>query len=111
MMNDFIVYDKVSWHFPEGEKCPNLDTAKAHLIAIMKWLKENNLLSDEGKEIFELGIDSDFSLTSSMLTEKGNEIIKKGYTEWLKKIDYQSDVDLRFWDEILNEIQKSYKNK
>jgi len=78
-MTKIKIYDKVSWHYPEGN-CTSLKAAKSHFIAIMKWLKENELLSHEGEEIFDLGIiDSDFSITSSMLNKKGNDVIMKCY--------------------------------
>jgi hypothetical protein len=93
-----IVYDKVSWHFPEGKNCPSLEVAKKHFIVIMEWLNKNELLSEEGIEYFNLGIDSDFSLTSSMLTEIGNEILDKSYKIWLKSINYNSEIN---WTEII----------
>jgi hypothetical protein len=34
------VYDKVSWHFPEGKNCPDIETAKNHFIKLMNWLKK-----------------------------------------------------------------------
>jgi len=87
-MTEIKVYDKVSWHYPEGKNYSSLEAAKSHFIAIMNWLKENELLSEEGKEICDLGIDSDFSLTSSMLNGKGNDIITKYYSDWLRSFDY-----------------------
>lgn len=87
-MNKFKVYDKVSWHFPEGKNCPSLEVALNHIEIIMKWLNENNLLSAEGVEMLEIGIDSDFSITSTMLSKNGNEIMSQNYSEWLKTIRY-----------------------
>lgn len=100
-MTDMIVYDKVSWHYPEGQKCPSLESAKVHFIAVMMWLKNNNLLSDEGKEILGLGIDADFSILSSMFNTKGNDILKKYYSVWLKSIDYSNKIDLHILDDGL----------
>jgi hypothetical protein len=105
-MTDMIVYDKVSWHYPEGQNCPNLEAAKVHFIAVMAWLKQNNLLSDEGKEILELGIDADFSIASSMLNAKGNDVLKKNYSIWLKSIDYSNKIDLHVLDDGLREYTK-----
>lgn len=89
-MSKIKVYDKVSWHYPEGKDCPNIDAAKGHFQVVMKWLAENNLLTKEGKEIYDLGIDSNFSITSSMLTERGNHVFENYYSKWLKAIDYKS---------------------
>jgi hypothetical protein len=97
-MSDLEIYDKVSWHFPEGKDCPSLEDAKAHFIAVMRWLKENSLLSDEGEEALELGIDSDFSITSSMLNSKGNEVFDKYYADWLQSIGYAKKPNLAILD-------------
>ncbi|MBL4940037.1 MAG: hypothetical protein COB46_13640 [Rhodospirillaceae bacterium] len=106
-MSNIEVYDKVSWHFPEGQNCPSLKVAKEHFVAVMEWLKENNLLSDEGKEVLELGVDSDFSITSSMLNPKGNEILKKYYLDWLRSIDYTNKPNLTLLNDGLKMTQNS----
>jgi len=101
-MSKYKVYDKVPWHYPEGKNCPSLSAAKIHLKSIMNWLKNKNLLSDEGLEIYNIGVDADFAITSSMLTKKGNEIMQKGYSNWLKMIDYNQPVDLSYWESIFD---------
>lgn len=106
-MSDIIVYDKVSWHYPEGQNCPNLETAKLHFESVMRWLKENRLLSHEGEEVFELGIDADFSITSLMLNKKGNNVFVKYYSSWLKSIDYSKSIDLTVLENGLQTHQSS----
>jgi hypothetical protein len=106
-MAKITVYDKVSWHYPEGKNCPSVEAAKVHLSAVMKWLNKNNLLSEEGKEIFEIGVDVDFSITSSMLNEKGNDVLKKYYSSWLKTVDYSKNIDLKILDNGLREHKNS----
>ena len=96
------VYDQVAWHYPEGRGCPSLDAAKRHLRAAMKWLQINNLLSDYGEEIYNVGVDRDFALTSDMLTIKGNEILSEAYQEWLRQIDYRQEPDMSVLDGLLN---------
>ena len=105
-MADIVVYDKVSWHYPEGKNCPSLEAAKVYFLAVMKWIKENGLLSAEGEEVLELGIDPDFSITSSMLNKKGNDVLKKQYSSWLKTINYYDNIDLKILDDGL----RKYKN-
>lgn len=61
----------------DEDNCPSQEAAKLHFLDIKKWLEENELLSDEGREIMGLGIDGDFSITSQMLNKQGNEISKK----------------------------------
>ena len=102
-MDDIIVYDKVSWHHPEGQNCPNLEAAKVHFRFIMKWLKENSLLSEEGEEILKFGICANFSITSPMLNGKGNNILEKHYSNWLKTVDYPKNISLNILDDALLE--------
>lgn len=106
-MSDIKVYDKVSWHFPEGQNCKSLEVAKVHFTAIMEWLKVNNLLSNEGEEVWDLGIDSNFSITSSMLNSKGNEVFKKYYSDWLRSIDYTNKPNLTPLNDGLEMIKNS----
>lgn len=100
-MKEVTIYDKVSWHYPNGKNCPSLEAAKRHFEILMKWLMENNLLSDEGKEAFEAGIDSDFSITSSMLNDKGNKILERCYARWLKSIDYSGNINIKILEDCL----------
>ena len=104
MMADIKVYDKVSWHFPEGKNCPSLEAAKRHFVEIMDWLKTNNLLSEAGLEIYEIGIDSDFAITSDMLSEKGNKIFRRSYTDWLKTVEYGQTANLNMLNNQLLKI-------
>lgn len=104
-MSNIVVYDKVSWHFPEGKDCPSLEAAKAHFNVLLAWLKKHDLLSDEGREIFDLGVDADFSITSSMLNKKGNDVLSKHYVDWLRSIDYSGNVDMKILDDGLSEYK------
>ena len=81
-------YDKVSWHFPDGKDCPSLEAAKVHFDVLMEWLQSRHLLSEEGQEAMEFGIDSDFSLTSYMLTDRGNRLLTACYAEWASTVTY-----------------------
>ncbi len=108
-MSKITVYDKVSWHFPEGKDCPSIEAAKVHFRAIMKWLKENNLLNEEGMEAYEIGLDDDFAITSSMLNEVGNEILKKHYFDWLKAVGYKEYIDEKDM-QLLDNALSGYRN-
>lgn len=94
-------YDKVSWHFPEGKNCPSLDSAKIHFCVVMKWLQENGLLSDEGAEAIDCGIDADFSITARMLTPRGNRVLEQCYESWLKAVQYGEQPVTQLLDEHL----------
>lgn len=81
-------YDEVQWHYPDGKGCPGLDAAKIHFRVVTGWLKENGLLSPEGVESVDSGIDSDFALTTHMLTPRGIRILEKCYPQWLRTVHY-----------------------
>lgn len=101
-MSSFKVYDKVKWHYPDGEGCPDLESAKQHISAVMNWLNNSNLLSDEGREMLELSIDSDFSITSSMLSESGNKVLQKNYSKLLQNVNYSKKPTKEKMDQYLS---------
>lgn len=105
-MYEIEVYDKVSWHYPEGKDCPSLDAAMRHFKIIMEWLKKKNLLSQYGEEIYDAGIDSDFALTSDMLTDKGNLVLQKCYRKWLKTINYEKVPSVELLEECLKSLNQ-----
>jgi len=98
-MKEIRIYDKVSWHYPEGKGCPDLETAKKHFRILLDWLKKNNLLTDYGKEVYEIGVDSDFTITSDMLNEVGNSIMEKCYKKWLTTFNYGGPVNTSLLDD------------
>lgn len=74
------VYDKAAWHIDAGE---NNDVVLCHFAFILSWCEKNNLLSEEGQEIIQLGVDNSISLHSRMFTDKGNEFMNKYYDEFI----------------------------
>lgn len=98
-----VVYDKVSWHFPEGKNCPSLSDAKKHFEIIMGWARDKKLLSSEGVELLEIGVDSDFSISSSMLNKEGDLFFKKKYSEFIGEIKYGEEKDY-----ILSKLNRLY---
>ncbi len=108
-MGNGTTYDKVSWHFPDGKNCPSLGAAKVHFDVVMRWLGSQELLSPEGREAIEIGIDSDFSLTSYMLTDTGNKLLAVCYAEWARTIQYGIRPSVRLLEDCLRNIQSSNK--
>lgn len=78
------VYDKVAWHIDAGE---NYDVVLSHFAFILSWCEKNNLLSAEGQEIVQMGVDDSISLHSRMFTEKGNKFMNKYYDEFISATD------------------------
>ncbi|HPE41359.1 MAG TPA: hypothetical protein PLI77_09770 [Bacteroidales bacterium] len=98
-----VVYDKFSWHYPEGQNC-TYNEAKRYFFILMSWLKKQELLSEEGLESFDVGIDDDFSINSHMLNNKGNLFLKQYYDKWMKKNSY-SDLDTNLLDNMYKEFE------
>lgn len=74
------IYDKAIWHIDAGE---NKKTVLDHFAFIMNWSQENSLLSNEGIEILELGIDDSISINSRMLNERGNLFMTMYYDSFI----------------------------
>jgi hypothetical protein len=72
-------YDSAKWH-PEG--------GSAHLKQITALLKNKGLLSPEGLEAADAGVDSEYSLTAHMLTPEGKNFMDKNYSDWTKARRY-----------------------
>ncbi len=104
-MGSGTIYDKVSWHFPDGKNCPSLEAAKIHFDIVMRWLESRNLLSAEGREAMQVGIDSDFSLTSYMLTDKGNQLLAMCYAEWASTLQYGTQPSMTLLEDCLRRIE------
>ena len=104
-MGSGTTYDKVSWHFPDGKHCPSLEAAKVHLDVVMHWLESQHLLSAEGHEAMEVGIDSDFSLTSYMLTDKGNQLLATCYAEWARTVRYGTRPSVKLLEKCLRRVE------
>lgn len=96
---DIVVYDKVKWHYPDGKNCPDLPHAKQHFVILMEWLSRKGYLTEYGKEMYETGIDADFSLTSEMVMQPASELLAKNYNEWLADLKYDGLASGSFWDE------------
>lgn len=103
-MTNITVYDKVKWHYPEGKGCPNLDAAKVHFDVAMNWLKKKKLLSSYGEKLLDVGIDSDFAITSDMLTEDGNRVFSACYKKWLSSVVYGKKPNTEEFDRCYNSI-------
>ena len=80
------VYDKASWHIDAGEN----ETDVIHRFKIIfEFLSRNNMLSDEGLEILEIGIEDSISLHERLLNETGRIFMNKNY-DGISGIDNKS---------------------
>lgn len=74
------VYDKANWHLINDM---SKELVLKHFSFIMNWANNNQLLSDEGKEILELGVDESISLHSRMFNERGNKFMENFYDKYI----------------------------
>lgn len=97
---NMIIYDKASWHIDAGM---NEQEVLQRLQKVFNFLNENDMLSDEGKEQYEIGIDDSCSLNERTVTSKGNEFLKEYYNDVIN-----NDADSIF--EALTEKLKMYSS-
>ena len=76
------IYDKAQWHIDAGE---NTENVVKKLKIVLTFLDSKELLSDEGKEILDLGVDSSVSIHARMLNEKGNNFMSACYDHVIDK--------------------------
>ncbi|MDO6993459.1 hypothetical protein Q5M87_05480, partial [Brachyspira innocens] len=79
------IIDKALWHI---DNAANQKNVIEHFKFIFKWLEKNNLLSADGKEILDIGIDSSISLNEKMVNEKALKFLEKYYDEYIKNTQY-----------------------
>lgn len=79
------IYDKAKWHI--DSHIPK-NTVIEHFDFIFHWLKEHNMLNENGKEEINVGIDEEISLNSSMLTSEGELFLDKYYDELLREGEF-----------------------
>ena len=80
------IFDKISWHIDAGE---DLRANIQRFEVIFDYLNSHDMLSEDGKEILELGIDKESSLHSKLLTDKGLLFCEK-YEDMIVGIDAEN---------------------
>lgn len=72
------VYDKAQWHIDAGE---DSGAVIDKLRIVLEFLDKEGMLTSEGKEIIDLGVDSSISIHERMLTEKGINFMESNYNK------------------------------
>lgn len=83
-----MVYDKAKWQIEGG--IPKEAVIK-HFEVVFGCLDAHRMLSDDGKEMLEFGIDSEISLNSRMVTQRGCDFLEKYYDEIIEKGGYDPE--------------------
>ena len=70
------IFDKAQWHIDAGE---DANEVVSKIRKVFEFLDKKGMLTNEGKEMIDFGIDSSISLNERMLTEKGYNFLEKYY--------------------------------
>lgn len=70
------IFDKASWHIDNGFA---EDEVIEKFTVIFTFLKENDMLNEEGLEFFADGLDDSISLNENVVNENGFEFLEKYY--------------------------------
>lgn len=89
------IFDKAKWHIDAGE---NEKVVINRIKTVFEFLDKNGLLTDEGKEMLEIGIDDSISLNEKMVTKKGYDFLEKHYDEIIGLLD----------DELVQKLESLY---
>lgn len=84
-------YDKASWHIDGGEDSTDVINRFKDLFA---FLDEKGMLTADGKEILEFGIDSSVSVNNTMVTDEGEEFLDRYYDNVLNKNPREVKINL-----------------
>lgn len=70
------IFDKAMWHIDNGE---NPKDVVAKFNTVFGFLNKHHMLSTEGIELYELGIDSSISLHERLVNSIGAAFLKEYY--------------------------------
>ena len=97
------IYDKAQWQLDGGlEK----NVVIEHFDFVLHWLKDHGLLSEEGKEILEFGIDSEVSLNDAMVTKDGAAFLDRYYDKLIENSKYSLSDENKLIDLFYEEYKK-----
>ena len=97
------IFDKAQWHIDAG-----MDSKKVveKLNNVFSFLNENDMLSEEGIELFKDEIDSSISLNEKIVNEKGRLFLRICYDA---VIDEDANNIKKALNEKLSDIKKIVK--
>ena len=101
-----VIIDKASWQIDGGIEN---ETVVAHFKKIFKWLASKKLLTAEGQEILELGIDKSISIHERMVTPEALTFLKVNYDDYLKQCPYGTDLGASMLDAIYCKVTNNKK--
>ena len=96
------IIDKASWQIYGGLQ-PSIVTA--YFKRIFSWLEAKGLLTREGKEVLEFGIDDSVSLHERLVTSEALAFLDAKYDDYLRHNPYGEDEDSSALEEIFADYQ------
>ena len=100
-----VIIDKAVWQIDGG--IPE-DLVISHFNTVFTWLDDHKMLSAEGKEELEDGIDDCASLNEEMITMEGLAFLEACYEKYLTGI-VKDKYGIDFNGEELEKIYKKYR--
>ncbi|MCL2103318.1 MAG: hypothetical protein FWH25_04705 [Syntrophorhabdaceae bacterium] len=100
------IIDKASWQIDGGIQ-PSVVTA--HFKRIFSWLEAKGLLTQEGKEVLEIGIDDSVSLHERLVTPEALAFLDAKYNDYLIHNLYGEDEDSSALEAILADYKLTNK--
>lgn len=101
-----VIIDKAVWQIDGG--VPEELVVK-HFQIVLTWLKEHDMLTDEGIEEFEDGIDDTASLNDNLISQEGIKFLEECYDEFLRiiaKDQYGKDYSRKELERIYQDYQR-----
>ena len=84
------IFDKAAWQIDNGM---DKDTVINHFTLMFEWLKNHNMLSKDGLDILDIGIDNATSLNEQLVTEEGAEFLTKYYDKLISESEYNVSLE------------------
>jgi len=84
------IIDKAAWQIDNGVQPSVVIT---HFKRLFSWLAAKDMLTAEGKEVFEIGIDDSASLHERLVTPEALAFLLSAYDEYIKNNAYGTDTD------------------
>ena len=99
-----IIIDKADWQIDGGIPA---EVVVNHFNIVFNWLNKHNMLTEDGQEELEEGIDESVSLNEELVTKEGINFLESCYDDFLKAIakEFYGDANE---NEILESIYQGY---
>lgn len=102
-----IIYDKAAWQIDGGiEPRKVID----HFSFVFNWLKQHNMLSEDGLEILDFGIDIEVSLNEKSVTKNGADFLNLYYDNIIEQSKYEISFESELFDSSYSQFAKLYNN-